>query len=103
MVSTTLKITYQWARRIVIAIVGFTVLLIGTIMLVTPGPALVVIPVGLGILGLEFAWARRWLKKVHEKAKQGGGQLKSAWSKRKNSKSPGASSGTSSDKSTPSE
>jgi tellurite resistance protein TerC len=58
--------TYKWARRIAIAIVGFSVLAIGVAMIVLPGPAFVVIPVGLGILGLEFAWARRWLRKVKE-------------------------------------
>jgi uncharacterized protein (TIGR02611 family) len=61
------QLTYRYARRIVIALIGSTVLLAGVIMLVTPGPAFVVIPVGLGILGLEFAWARRWLAKVREK------------------------------------
>lgn len=85
MVKTTLQITYLWARRIVIGLVGFTVLLLGTIMLVTPGPALVVIPVGLAILGIEFAWARAWLRKIREKVEQGGGQLKSAWKSRKSS------------------
>jgi tellurite resistance protein TerC len=35
-------------------------------MLVTPGPAFIVIPAGLAILGLEFAWARHWLKKARE-------------------------------------
>jgi tellurite resistance protein TerC len=59
-----LDITYRWARRIAIAIVGGTVLLIGFAMIVLPGPAIVVIPTGLAILGLEFAWARRWLRKV---------------------------------------
>jgi tellurite resistance protein TerC len=59
-----LAITYKWARRIVIAVVGFTVLAVGIAMLVLPGPAIVVIPVGLGILGLEFAWARHWLHKL---------------------------------------
>jgi tellurite resistance protein TerC len=58
--------TYKWARRIAVAVVGFTVLAIGVAMIVLPGPAFVVIPVGLGILGLEFAWARRWLRKVKE-------------------------------------
>jgi tellurite resistance protein TerC len=57
-------ITYVWARRIAISIVGGTVLLIGIAMLVLPGPGLVVIPLGLAILGLEFAWARAWLRKV---------------------------------------
>ena len=60
--------TYKIAKRIAIGIVGGTVLVIGIIMIVAPGPALVVIPVGLGILGLEFAWARIWLKKAKAKA-----------------------------------
>lgn len=60
----TVSITYKWARRIAIGVIGGTVVLIGVAMIVLPGPALVVIPVGLGILGLEFAWARRWLLRV---------------------------------------
>jgi uncharacterized protein (TIGR02611 family) len=66
---------YRLARRIVIAVVGFTVLAIGVAMIVLPGPAFVVIPVGLGILGIEFAWARRWLKTVKEKGEAGAGWL----------------------------
>jgi len=62
-----LVITFKWARRIAIIVGGFTVLVVGIAMLVLPGPGLIVIPVGLGILGLEFAWARRWLHKVKER------------------------------------
>jgi tellurite resistance protein TerC len=62
------NIAYRLARRIVIAVVGFSVLAVGIAMMVLPGPAFIVIPIGLGILGLEFAWARRWLKTVKEKA-----------------------------------
>jgi tellurite resistance protein TerC len=58
------KLTYRQARRVVILIVGSTVLLIGVVMLVLPGPAIVVIPLGLAILALEFAWARAWLARV---------------------------------------
>ena len=58
--------TYRWARRIAVAIVGGTVLAIGVALIVLPGPALVVIPLGLAILGAEFAWARAWLRKVKE-------------------------------------
>ena len=58
--------TYRLAKRIVIAVVGATVLLLGVVMIVTPGPAFVLIPVGLAILSIEFAWARRWLRKVRE-------------------------------------
>jgi tellurite resistance protein TerC len=56
-----LALTYKWARRIAIALVGFTVLCVGVAMIVLPGPAFIVIPAGLGILALEFAWAKRWL------------------------------------------
>ena len=61
------SVTYKWAKRIAVSIVGFTVLAVGIAMIVLPGPAFVVIPIGLGILGLEFAWARRWLRKVKER------------------------------------
>ena len=66
--GSTGSITYKWARRIAISVIGGTVCLIGMMMVVLPGPALVVIPLGLGILGLEFAWARRWLGRVKEAA-----------------------------------
>lgn len=62
-----LDVTYRIARRIVIAVVGGTVVLIGAIMLVTPGPGLIVIPAGLAILAMEFAWARNWLDKLRRK------------------------------------
>ena len=48
-------------------LVGGTVVLIGVVMLVSPGPAFVVIPIGLAILGLEWAWARRLLRAVKER------------------------------------
>jgi tellurite resistance protein TerC len=63
-------LTYRWARRIAVATVGGTVLLVGVALIVLPGPAFVVIPLGLAILGLEFAWARRWLRKVKQRSSQ---------------------------------
>ena len=50
-------------RRVIVSVVGATVLLIGVALLVLPGPAFIVIPLGLAILATEYAWARRWLKK----------------------------------------
>ena len=63
-------LTYRWARRIAVAAVGGTVLLVGVALIVLPGPAFVVIPLGLAILGLEFAWARVWLRKVKRRSMQ---------------------------------
>jgi uncharacterized protein (TIGR02611 family) len=53
-------------RRVIVSVVGITVLLIGVALLVLPGPAFVLIPVGLAILATEYAWARRWLRKVRQ-------------------------------------
>ncbi len=66
MIKRAFHVTYKAARRIVVGVVGATVLLIGVVMIVTPGPALVVIPVGLAILSIEFTWARAWLKRLRE-------------------------------------
>jgi hypothetical protein len=54
--------TMKQIKRLVIAVVGGTVLAIGFALVVLPGPAFIVIPAGLAILAMEFAWARRWLR-----------------------------------------
>ena len=54
------------ARRVVIFVIGMTVVGVGVVLLFTPGPACVVIPAGLAILGTEFAWARHWLKRLRK-------------------------------------
>ena len=51
-------------RRVIVAVIGVTVLMIGVAMIILPGPAMVVIPLGLGILAIEFAWARRMLERL---------------------------------------
>jgi tellurite resistance protein TerC len=63
-------ISYPWARRIVVAVIGGSIVLLGIAMVVLPGPAIVVIPIGLGVLGLEFAWARHWLRKLRATAQE---------------------------------
>jgi Putative transmembrane protein (PGPGW) len=50
-------------RKIVIAVIGTTILLIGVALIVLPGPAFIVIPIGLSILASEFIWARRVIKR----------------------------------------
>lgn len=80
--SGILSITLKWARRCVIAVVGGTVVLIGICMVVLPGPAIVVIPAGLAILGLEFAWARACLKKVREGGDYASARFRKGWPRR---------------------
>lgn len=51
-------------RKLIVAVIGGTVLLIGIALIVLPGPAFIVIPIGLAILATEFAWARRAVDKA---------------------------------------
>jgi hypothetical protein len=52
------------ARQVIAAIMGTVIALAGVAMLFLPGPAFVVIPLGLAILASEFIWARKWLAKT---------------------------------------
>lgn len=61
--ATALAATLRMMRQLFILLIGLTVLLLGIVMIVLPGPAILIIPLGLAILGIEFAWARRWLAK----------------------------------------
>ena len=58
---------YKRAKRIVVAVIGGTILLIGVALIVLPGPAIVVIPAGLAVLATEFEWAKHWLEKIRER------------------------------------
>ncbi len=59
--------TLAQAKRLVVTVIGFTILAAGIAMIVLPGPAIVVIPVGLAVLATEFIWARRLLDTVKER------------------------------------
>jgi uncharacterized protein (TIGR02611 family) len=64
------------AYRVVWTTAGFTVVLAGLAMLVLPGPALAVIPIGLAMLALQFAWAERLLEIAVDKAEAAGNAAK---------------------------
>jgi uncharacterized protein (TIGR02611 family) len=56
----------QQTKRFLKILFGFTMLALGVVMLVTPGPGWLVIVLGLGILAAEFVWARRLLDGLKE-------------------------------------
>lgn len=64
--------------RIGFALFGFLVVLTGLAMLVLPGPGLLVIAVGLGILALEFAWAERLLERTVDRMEDAAETVKKA-------------------------
>jgi uncharacterized protein (TIGR02611 family) len=57
---------HPFPRKIIIGIVGGVFFVAGIIMIFTPGPALVFIPLGLLVLASEFKWAERWADKAHQ-------------------------------------
>lgn len=56
--------TVEQVRRLSRIVGGFTLLLIGVVMLITPGPGWLVILLGLGLLAAEFVWARRLMDRI---------------------------------------
>ena len=64
------RLSLRQARRLAILVIGATVVLAGVVMLVVPGPGIVVILLGLGLLALEFAWAARLLKRAKRVARE---------------------------------
>jgi len=67
-----LKSIHQ-VKRLIVAVIGFSVLAAGIAMIVLPGPAFIVIPLGLVILATEFVWAKRFLEKMKSKLKSKSG------------------------------
>ena len=51
-------------KRIIVTVVGGTIIIFGFSLIWTPAPTGLLIPVGLAVLGTEYAWARRWMRKA---------------------------------------
>lgn len=77
--NNTRSAAFTTALKLVRTILGFSVLALGLILVVLPGPAVIVIPIGLAILATEYAWARRYLNKF----KEGGEKLGSIFFRKK--------------------
>jgi hypothetical protein len=87
-IKRSLTRVYKWlqldrlppiVRRIIVATTGIVVILMGLVMVVLPGPAFIVIPLGLLILASEFAWARWIIKKGYRGYRRG---VRKFWRKR---------------------
>jgi len=55
-------------RRALILLIGSTVVVVGVLLLVLPGPGILLIVVGLAILATEFGWAEALLARARERA-----------------------------------
>jgi len=57
-------------KKIVVTVIGFIVLIIGIVLIVFPGPAFIVIPIGLAILATEYEWAKKVLDKIKRRVQK---------------------------------
>lgn len=64
------EMTIKKVKRFIVTLIGFTVLIIGMVMIVFPGPALIVIPLGLAILGTEYVWVNKMFEKIKKGVKK---------------------------------
>ncbi len=69
-----LNASYRAVRRLLVFLIGVSIVLVGIVMLVTPGPAVLVIPAGLAVLATEFVWARALLARLKRSLPGGAGR-----------------------------
>jgi len=85
-----MEVIKRHTRRALVTLLGLVIILAGTIMLVTPGPGLLTIIIGLTVLATEYVWAHHLLQKAkdhYETGKQMAlGRLQSKSNKKNNSK-----------------
>ncbi|MGK9477275.1 PGPGW domain-containing protein [Melioribacter sp. OK-6-Me] len=62
--------TKKKLKKLIISLTGGTLLMLGIIMIIIPGPAYLIIPAGLSILGTEYLWAEELNKKIKNKINQ---------------------------------
>ncbi len=55
-------------KRIAVTVVGFTLIGVGLVLLVVPGPGLLLIAAGFAVLATQYTWARRALDVTKQRA-----------------------------------
>ena len=74
--KAVVRFIWRSSKRIAVTIAGAALLLVGLVMMVTPGPGIVFIITGLAVLATEYVWAATALEKARDAAKKGGSALK---------------------------
>ena len=88
--GVTIRFILRNGKRIAVSVVGLVLLLLGLVMMVLPGPGILFILAGLGVLATEYVWAQRMLNYAKQKAEQ----AKNAVLRKKADEPPGAEPGS---------
>ena len=78
-----IRLAWTLIRRTAVLLAGGVVVVVGLVMLFTPGPAIVVVPLGLAILASEFEWARRLLRRFGQEARDAADRAGGWWRRRR--------------------
>lgn len=62
------------AKRLLLEILGWVLLVAGLAAIVLPGPGLILLFAGLAVLSQQYTWAERWLEPVQLRALRGAAQ-----------------------------
>lgn len=68
--GTTTSRLWRLGRRVLVVVLGIPIVIVGLVLLVTPGPGIPVLLAGLAILAIEFAWPRRQMDRIRDTAKK---------------------------------
>lgn len=68
--GVTVRFIARNGRRIAVSLIGFVLVVAGLVLLVLPGPGLLLIIAGLAVLATEYAWAQRALNFAKRKASE---------------------------------
>ncbi|MDP8992055.1 MAG: PGPGW domain-containing protein [Actinomycetota bacterium] len=74
--SEVLRAIVRNSKRLAVTVVGVAVVVAGLVLLVLPGPGIVVVVLGFAILGTEYAWAAAGLEKTKQVADAAGRRTK---------------------------
>jgi hypothetical protein len=64
------------SKRIAVSVLGGALVVLGIVMLVLPGPGILVVVIGFAVLGTEYAWAAAALERTKRTAEAAGRMAK---------------------------
>lgn len=68
--GATIRFMLRNGKRIAVTVIGVVLLLAGLVMMVLPGPGILLVVAGLAVLATEYVWAQSALNFAKGKARQ---------------------------------
>jgi len=66
-------------KKTLVTLIGLAIVLIGVVFIILPGPAILIIPLGLALLATEYPIAKRWLRIFQQRMRATAEWLDQKW------------------------